>query len=213
MTIICLYMLYKYMFWCIYLKYTKISTFWGGQTFQIWWEKNNWISHPQTPGLINGAVWDNKLYLVPNKPKTISFWIPEAVLLWKTICLGVQSHHEDQGDFEQGSTLNISESNNQLELSTYNNVTSYMVLTNPHMKRWIQYNIMKSEDIYENSENLSKVTPVYGIQGHTVFVPLAGWLAISLILCTWTLYHKCEYIQNLQYFLARHEIKLLKINF
>ena len=30
---------------------------------------------------------------------------------------GIQIHHEDQGDFEQGSTVNISECNNQLELS------------------------------------------------------------------------------------------------
>ena len=37
---------------------------------------------------------------------------------------------------------------------------SYMVLTNPHMKPRIQFIIMK--DIYENRENLSKVTPVYG---------------------------------------------------
>ena len=46
-----------------------------------------------------------------------------------------QSHPEDRGDFWQGSTENISECNinNQLELS-----------------------------VYENSENLSKVTPVYG---------------------------------------------------
>ena len=48
--------------------------------------------------------------------------------------VGVQSHPEHQGDFEQGSTLNISESNDQLELSTNNMCCSYMVLTNPHMK-------------------------------------------------------------------------------
>ena len=33
------------------------------------------------------------------------------------ICLGVQSHPEDQGDFGLGLTVNISECNNQLELS------------------------------------------------------------------------------------------------
>ena len=35
------------------------------------------------------------------------------------VCLGVQSHPEDRGDFGQGSTVNISECNNQLELSIY----------------------------------------------------------------------------------------------
>ena len=50
------------------------------------------------------------------------------------ICLGVQSHPEDQGDFGQGLTVNISECNNQLELSVYNMCSSYMVVTNPHMK-------------------------------------------------------------------------------
>ena len=39
--------------------------------------------------------------------KTISFWILEAVLLWKIICLGVQSHPEDQGDFGQDLIVNI----------------------------------------------------------------------------------------------------------
>ena len=34
-------------------------------------------------------------------------------------CLGVQSHPEHQGDFGQGSTVNISECNNQLELSVH----------------------------------------------------------------------------------------------
>ena len=31
----------------IFLKYTKICKFWGGQTFQNWWRKNNQISHQQ----------------------------------------------------------------------------------------------------------------------------------------------------------------------
>ena len=59
----------------------------------------------------------------------------KPVLLWKTIYLGVQSHHEDQGDFGQVFflTVNISECNNQLELSVYM-CSSYMVVTNPHMK-------------------------------------------------------------------------------
>ena len=56
---------------------------------------------------------------------------------------GVQSHPEDQGDFGQGLTVNISECNNQLELSVYNMCSSYMVVTNPHMKPWIQFIIMK----------------------------------------------------------------------
>ena len=36
------------------------------------------------------------------------------------ICWCVQSHPEDRGDFGQGSKENISECNNQLELSVYN---------------------------------------------------------------------------------------------
>ena len=47
------------------------------------------------------------------------------------------------GDFGQGSTENISECNNRLELSVYNMWRSYMVLTNPHMKPRIKFIIMK----------------------------------------------------------------------
>ena len=53
---------------------------------------------------------------------------------------------------------------NQLELSVM--WCSYMVLTNPHTKPRIEFIIMKTYMymyIYEKkSENLSKVTPVYG---------------------------------------------------
>ena len=93
----------------------------------------------------------------------------KAVLLWNTInhtciSLGVQNHPEDQGDFGQGLTIDISECtcNNQLELSTCvcNMCCCYMVLTNPHYKTL--NSIHHYEDIYENSANLSKVSPVYG---------------------------------------------------
>ena len=50
------------------------------------------------------------------------------------ICLGVQSHPEDQGDLGQGLTVNMWECNNQIELSVYNMCCSYMVFTNPHVK-------------------------------------------------------------------------------
>ena len=59
------------------------------------------------------------------------------------ICWCVQSHPENRGDFGQGSTENISECNNRLELSVYNMWCSYMVLTNPHMKPRIEFIIMK----------------------------------------------------------------------
>ena len=59
------------------------------------------------------------------------------------ICWCVQSHPEDRGDFGQGSTENISECNNLLELSVYNMWCSNMVLTNPHMKFRIEFIIMK----------------------------------------------------------------------
>ena len=101
------------------------------------------VNLTSTSLIINGTVWVNNLYLVPNKSQTISFWILEAVLLWKTICLGVQSHPADQGDFGQGLTVNIWECDNQLEFSVYNMCCSYMVLTNPYVKPWIQFIIMK----------------------------------------------------------------------
>ena len=64
---------------------------------------------------------------------------------------------KDHGEFGQGSTENISECNNQQEFSMW---CSYMVLTksNPHMKpleNWIH----NYEQIYENCENLFKVSP------------------------------------------------------
>ena len=49
----------------------------------------------------------------------------------------------DGGDFGQGSAENISECNNQLELSVSNMWCSYMVLTNPHMKPRIEFVIKK----------------------------------------------------------------------
>ena len=76
------------------------------------------------------------------------------------ICLGVQSHPEDQGDFGQGLTVNISECNNLLELSVYNMCCSYMVFTNPPMKPKFQFIIMKI--FIKIVKNMSKVTPVYG---------------------------------------------------
>ena len=94
--------------------------------------------------IINGAVWFKAYILSQISHRQSHFESLKQYYSGKPyICLGVQSHPEDQGDFEQGSTLNISESNNQLELSTYNMCCSYMVLTNPHMKHWIQFIIMK----------------------------------------------------------------------
>ena len=98
---------------------------------------------PSTGLIINGAVLVKHLCHVHNKSQTIQFWILEAVLLWKTICRCVQSHPEDRGDFEQGSTEHISECNNHLELSVYNMWCFSMVLTNPHMKPIIEFIIMK----------------------------------------------------------------------
>ena len=59
------------------------------------------------------------------------------------ICWCVQSHPEDRGDFGQGSTANISECSNQLELSVYNMWCSYMVLTNPRIRPRLEFIIMK----------------------------------------------------------------------
>ena len=73
------------------------------------------------------------------------------------ICLGVQSHPEDQGDFGQGLAVNISECNNLLELSVYNMCCSYMVFTNPPMKP--QISIHHYEDIYENSKKYVQSHP------------------------------------------------------
>ena len=49
MTIICLYDVHVvlYVFHVFFLQYTKISQILGGQSFQIWWENDYQISHPQ----------------------------------------------------------------------------------------------------------------------------------------------------------------------
>ena len=64
-------------------------------------------------------------------------------------CLGVQSHPKHQGDFGQGSTVNISECNNQLELSVY------VLLLHGTCTYQSSYETLNSinhyEDIYENS--------------------------------------------------------------
>ena len=63
-------------------------------------------SNPTFPGglIEHGAVWVKTLHFVQNKSQTILFWFLEEVLLWKNICLGVQRHPKDQGDFEQRSS-------------------------------------------------------------------------------------------------------------
>ena len=47
---------------------------------------------------------------------SIGFNPSSSITLENHVCLGVQSHPEHQGDLGQGSTVNISECNNQLEL-------------------------------------------------------------------------------------------------
>ena len=94
------------------------------------------------------TAWVNNLYLVPNKSQTISFVILEAVLLWKTIYMFVCPKSPRRPGWvwtrfnSKGLTV-IWECNNQLELSVYNMCCSDMVLTNPHVKPWIQFIIMK----------------------------------------------------------------------
>ena len=73
-----------------------------------------------------------------NFESSIQYYCGKPYIYW---C--VQSHPEDRGDFGQGSTENISECNNLLELSVYNMWCSNMVLTNPHMKFRIEFIIMK----------------------------------------------------------------------
>ena len=87
------------------------------------------------------------------------------------LCLGVQSHPEDHCDFGQGSTVNIWECNNQLELSVYIvALTRYLLIP-----MWnLEFNSSLNEDIYENCANLSKVTPVYGT--HFVSMQFLPWL-------------------------------------
>ena len=82
--------------------------------------------------------------LMPNKPQTIILNPWSSITLENPVYLSVQSHSKDQDDFVQGSTVNISECNNKLELSVCNMCCSHMVLTNPHMKPWNQiFIIMK----------------------------------------------------------------------
>ena len=57
--------------------------------------------------MINGTVWVNNIYLVPNKSQTSHFESLRQYYYGKPLCLGVQSHPEDQGDFGQSLTVNI----------------------------------------------------------------------------------------------------------
>ena len=100
---------------------------------------------PSTGLIINGAVWVKHLYHVSIiSHRQYNFESLKQYYFGKLyICWCVQSHPEDRGDFGQGSKENISECNNQLELSVYNMWCSYMVLTKPHMKPGIQFIIMK----------------------------------------------------------------------
>ena len=58
------------------------------------------------------------------------------------ICLGVQRHPEDRGDFEQGSTV-ISECNSQLECSIICVALTWHLLIPKIMKPGIKFIIMK----------------------------------------------------------------------
>ena len=99
---------------------------------------------PSTGLIINGAVWVKHLYHVHNIVTDDIILNPQcSITLENHICWCVQSHPEDRGDFGQGSTENISECNNLLELSVYNMWCSNMVLTNAHMKFRIEFIIMK----------------------------------------------------------------------
>ena len=58
------------------------------------------------------------LYLIQNSHRQYHFESLKQHYFGKPyICVGVHSHPEDQGDFEHGSTVSISESNTQLEFS------------------------------------------------------------------------------------------------
>ena len=71
-------------------------------------------SHIHTGLIINGTVWVN---LSQMNHKQSHFESLRQYYLENHICLGVQSHPEDQGDFGQGLTVNIWECKHQLELS------------------------------------------------------------------------------------------------
>ena len=115
MTIICLYNMLSYVFHVFFWIKLKISQFWGGQTFWIWWKrtiKSRILRFNNKLGLFGLLI----NILVPNS-QAISFWILQAVLLWKTISSDVWLHvQSDKVLILDKVKVNISECNNQVEL-------------------------------------------------------------------------------------------------
>ena len=66
-----------------------------------------------------GLFWSNIYIMAIISHRQYNFESVKQYYFGKP-CWCVQSHPEDRGDFGQGSTENISECNNQLELSVYN---------------------------------------------------------------------------------------------
>ena len=72
----------------------------------------------------------------------------------KTICL------PPPPIFSLGGDCPPTPQDRRLWVHVYNVWSSHVVLTNPHVNLKMEFIILR---IYENSENLSKFTPVYGI--------------------------------------------------
>ena len=133
-------MFYMYIFFMYSFELHWNLSIWSSQTFQIQWIKHNQISHPP----VQMGLFGLNTYLILNKSDNIILNPWSSITLEKNICMfGVQSHPGLRSDSRQGTTVYISESNYQVELSTYHMCCSYVVFTNPHMKPWIQFTIMK----------------------------------------------------------------------
>ena len=96
------------MFSCIFLKYTKNLSIlrWSNFPDLVGEEQLNLTS---TGLIMNGAVWVKTFILSQISHRQSHFESLKQYYFGKPyICLGVQSRPEDQGDFGQGLTVNIS---------------------------------------------------------------------------------------------------------
>ena len=133
----------SYMFFMYFSEIHQSILWWSNFQDLVEKEQLNLTS----TGLIIGIVCINfnNLYLVPNKSPTISFWILEAVLLWKTINVWVSTVQspEDQGDFGQGLKPQDSFGGfDNFSLSIFRKYTKPSESTIKPTKNWFEWHVL-----------------------------------------------------------------------
>ena len=141
-------MLSLYVFLIFFWNILKSVNFRGDQTFPDLVEKEQ-LNLTSTGLIINGTVWVKNLYLSQISHKQSNFeslrqyYFGKTYIFWGVQIVSTRRPGWFWTRFNISKYLRNPCNNHQLQLSVYNMCCSYMVLTNPHVKPWIQFIIMK----------------------------------------------------------------------